>query len=96
MTRATETVGDLTTQGGLQAAFASSAARRPHSPRSRYRQRSEKSPILWQAGMLLSVTGTVGSLCNVACAISDRVVAGWIRATPEVVVAPVAAAPSSA
>jgi hypothetical protein len=46
--------------------------------------------------MLLTVTGTVGSLCNVACAISDRVVAGWIRATPEVVVAPVAAAPSSA
>jgi hypothetical protein len=46
--------------------------------------------------MLLTVTGTVGSACNVACAISDRVVAGWIRASPEVVVAPVAVAPSSA
>jgi hypothetical protein len=46
--------------------------------------------------MLLTVTGTVGSLCNVACAISDRVVADWIRASPKVVVAPVAMAPSSA
>ena len=46
--------------------------------------------------MLLTVTGNVGSFCNVACAISDRVVAGWIRATPEVVVAPVAVAPGSA
>ena len=96
MTRATETIGDLTTQGGLQAAFASSAARRPHPPRSSYRRRTEKSPILWHAGMLLTVTGTVGSLCNVACAISDRALAGWIRATPEVVIAPVAATPNSA
>ncbi len=96
MTRATETIGDLTIQGGLQAAFASSAAGRPHSPRVSYRRRTEKSPILWHAGMLLTVTGTVGSLCNVACAISDRVVAGWIRATPEVVVAPLAVAPSPA
>jgi hypothetical protein len=46
--------------------------------------------------MPLTVTGTVGSLCNVACAISDRVLAGWSRATPEVVVAPVAATPNSA
>jgi hypothetical protein len=46
--------------------------------------------------MLLTVTGIVGSLCNVACAISDRVVAGWIRASPEVVIAPVAMALSSA
>ena len=53
-------------------------------------------PILWQPGMLLTVTGTVGSACNVACAISDPVVAGWITATPEVGVAPVAVAPSSA
>jgi hypothetical protein len=46
--------------------------------------------------MLLTVTGTVGSLCNVACAISDRVLAGWIRASPEVVLASVAVALSSA
>jgi hypothetical protein len=46
--------------------------------------------------MLLTVTGTVGSLCYAACAISDRVVAGSIRASPEVVVAPVAVGPSSA
>ncbi len=44
--------------------------------------------------MLLTVTGAVGSLCNVA--ISDRAVAGWIRASPEVGVAPVVVAPSSA
>lgn len=46
--------------------------------------------------MPLTVTGTVGSLCNVACAISDPVVAGWIRAGREVVIAAVAVAPSSA
>ena len=46
--------------------------------------------------MPLTVTGTVGSLCNVACAVSDPVVAGWIRASPEVVIAAVAVAPSSA
>jgi hypothetical protein len=96
VTRATEAIGDPAIQGGLQTAFASSTAGRPHSPRRSYRRRTEKSPILWQAGMLLTVTGTVGSLCNVACAISDRVLAGWIRASPEVVVAPVAVAPSSA
>ena len=95
MTRATETIGDLTIQGGLPAAFASSSAGRPHSAHITCRRRIETSPILWQPGMLLTVTGTVGSLCNVACAISDRVVAGWIRATPEVVIAPVAVAPSS-
>ena len=96
MTRATETIGDLTIQGSLPAAFASSSACRPHSPRSSCRRRTEKSPDLWHAGVLLTVTGTVGSLCNVACAISDRVVAGWITATPEVGVAPVVVAPSSA
>jgi hypothetical protein len=46
--------------------------------------------------MLLTVTGTVGSLCDAACATSDRVVADGIRASPEVVLAPVAVAPSSA
>ena len=46
--------------------------------------------------MLLTVTGTVGSLRNVACAISDPVIAGWIRASPRVVIVPVAVAPSSA
>jgi hypothetical protein len=60
------------------------------------RRRTEKSPILCQAGVLLTVTGTVGSLRYAACAISDRVIAGWIRASPRVVVVPVAVAPSSA
>jgi hypothetical protein len=46
--------------------------------------------------MLLTGTVTVGSLCDVACAISDRVVAGGIRASPEVVFAPVTVPPSSA
>jgi hypothetical protein len=96
VTRATDAIGDLPIQGGLQAAFAGSADGRPHSAHITCRRRTEKSPILWQAGMLLTVTGTVGSRCNVACAISDRVLAGWIRASPEVVVAPVAVAPSSA
>jgi hypothetical protein len=46
--------------------------------------------------MLLTGTVTVGSLCDVACAISDRVVADGIRASPEVVLAPVTVPPSSA
>jgi hypothetical protein len=46
--------------------------------------------------MLLTVTGTFGSLCDVACAISDRVVADEIRVSPESVVAPVTVPPSSA
>jgi hypothetical protein len=46
--------------------------------------------------MLLTVTGTVGSLCHATCATSDRVVADGIRASPEVVAAQVAVAPSSA
>ena len=45
--------------------------------------------------MLLTVTGTGGSLCDVARAISDRVVADGIRASPEVVVAPVTVPSSS-
>lgn len=98
MTRATETIGDPI-RGAVsrpRALAASSAAGRPHSAHITCRRRIETSPILWPAGMLLTVIGTVGSLCNVACAISYRVVAGWIRATPEVVVAPGAVAPSSA
>jgi hypothetical protein len=47
--------------------------------------------------MLLTGTVTVGSLlCDVACPISDRVVADGIRASPEVVLAPVTVPPSSA
>jgi hypothetical protein len=42
------------------------------------------------------LTGTVDSLCDVACVISERVVADGIRASPEVVVAPVTVPPSSA
>jgi hypothetical protein len=59
------------------------------------RRRDEKSLSLCQAGVL-TLAGTVGSLCYAASAISDRVVAAWIRSSPEVVVAPVAVAPSSA
>ena len=46
--------------------------------------------------MLLTGTVTAGSLCHVACAISDRVVADGIRASPKVVFAPVTVPPSSA
>jgi uncharacterized membrane protein YbhN (UPF0104 family) len=46
------------------------------------------------AGALLAVTGTVGTLCYAAWAIADRVVAGRIAATPEVIAAPVVAAPT--
>ncbi len=48
------------------------------------------------AGVLVAVTGTVGSLCYAAWAITDRIVAGRLSASPEVAVAPVAAAPTSA
>jgi hypothetical protein len=44
--------------------------------------------------MLLTGTVTAGSLCHVACAISDRVVADGIRASPKVV--PVTVPASSA
>jgi hypothetical protein len=53
-------------------------------------------PDLWQAGMLLTGTDTVDSLCDVACVISDRAAADRIRARPEVVFAPVTVPPSSA
>jgi hypothetical protein len=102
VTRAIETIGDLPTRGAvLQAACACSADGPPHSAHTHThthtcRRQIERSPILWQAGMLLTVTGTVGSLYNVACANSDAVVARWIRASTEVVIAPVAVAPSSA
>jgi hypothetical protein len=46
--------------------------------------------------MLLTGTVTVGSLCDVAGVISERVVAGGIRASPKVVFAPVTVPPSSA
>jgi len=58
------------------------------------RRRTEQSPIFWQAGML--VTGTVDSLCDVACGISERVAADRIRASPEVALAPVTVPPSLA
>jgi hypothetical protein len=53
-------------------------------------------PDLWQAGMLLTGTVMVYSLCDVACVISERVAADRIRASPEVVVAPVTVPSSSA
>jgi hypothetical protein len=55
-----------------------------------------KPPIFWQAGVLLTGTVTAGSLCDVACGISERVAADRIRAGPEVVIAPVTVPPSSA
>jgi hypothetical protein len=94
--RATAAIGDLPIRHGLEAAWASSTDGPPHSAHLTCRQRTEKSPILWQAGILLTVTGTVGSLCHAARAISGRVFAGWIRASPDVVLAPAAVAPSSA
>ena len=60
------------------------------------RRRTELSPIFWQAGMLLTGTVIVDSLCDVACGISERVAADRIRVSPEVVVAPVTVPPSSA
>jgi uncharacterized membrane protein YbhN (UPF0104 family) len=49
------------------------------------------------AGVLLTVTGTVGSICYAAWAITDRIVAGRLSAGPETVVEPVVAvAPTSA
>jgi hypothetical protein len=46
------------------------------------------------AGVLLTVTGTIGSLCYSAWAIVDRIAAGRLTVSPEAVVAPVAAAPT--
>ena len=48
------------------------------------------------AGVLLTVTGTAGSLSYAAWAITDRVVAGRLNTSPEAVLAPVAVAPISA
>jgi uncharacterized membrane protein YbhN (UPF0104 family) len=49
------------------------------------------------AGVLLTVTGTVGSICYATWAITDRIVAGRLGTSPEPVVEPVVAvAPSSA
>jgi uncharacterized membrane protein YbhN (UPF0104 family) len=48
------------------------------------------------AGVLLTVTATVGSISYAAWAITDRIVAGRLSTSPETVVAPVAAAATSA
>jgi hypothetical protein len=49
------------------------------------------------AGVLLTVTGTVGSICYATWAITDRIVAGRLSTSPETVVEPVVAvAPTSA
>lgn len=45
------------------------------------------------AGVLLTVTGTVGSLCYAAWAITDRIATSRFRASPEVAVASTAVAP---
>jgi hypothetical protein len=47
------------------------------------------------AGVLLTVTGTLGALGFAAWAITDRMAAGRISASPEAVVAPVAVVPVS-
>ena len=46
------------------------------------------------AGVLLTVTGIVGSLCYAAWAIADRIVAGRLDVSPDVAVPPVVVAPS--
>jgi uncharacterized membrane protein YbhN (UPF0104 family) len=48
------------------------------------------------AGVLLTVTGIVGSLCYAAWAITDRIVGSRLSLRPEVVVPPVAVAPTQA
>jgi uncharacterized membrane protein YbhN (UPF0104 family) len=48
------------------------------------------------AGVLLTVTGTAGSLSYAAWAITDRVAAGRLNTSPEAVLAPVAVAHTSA
>jgi hypothetical protein len=48
------------------------------------------------AGVLLAVTGTFGSLCYAAWAITDRIVAGRLRVSTDVVEAPVTVTPTSA
>ena len=46
------------------------------------------------AGVLLTVTGIVGSLCYAAWAITDRIAAGRLDVSPDVRVPPVAVAPT--
>jgi uncharacterized membrane protein YbhN (UPF0104 family) len=48
------------------------------------------------AGVMLAATGTAGSLCYATWAITDRIVAGRLSASPEVAVAPITPVPSSA
>jgi hypothetical protein len=48
------------------------------------------------AGVLVAVTGTLGSLCYAAWAITDRAVGGRLGLSPEIAVAPVAQTTSSA
>jgi len=48
------------------------------------------------AGVLLTVTGIVGSLCYAAWALTDRIVGGRLNVTPDVGVPPVAVAPTQA
>jgi uncharacterized membrane protein YbhN (UPF0104 family) len=48
------------------------------------------------AGVLLTVTATVGSISYAGWAVTDRIVAGRLSTTPETVVAPVAVAATSA
>lgn len=43
------------------------------------------------AGVMLTVTGTVGSLCYAGWAVADRVLAGRLGISPEVAVAPIRA-----
>jgi hypothetical protein len=95
---ATEAIDDLPIQGGVSRPRTLALAQLRAGRIERLllcRRRDEKSQSLCQAGVLLTLAGTV-SLCYAACAISDRVVAAWIRPSPQVVVAPVAVAPSSA
>jgi hypothetical protein len=40
------------------------------------------------AGVMLTATGTVGSLCYAAWAVTDRLVAGRVVVAPDVAVAP--------
>jgi hypothetical protein len=97
VTRATAAIGDLPIRGAVFRPRA--LAQLMAGPRSAHlarRRRTEKSPILRQAGTLPTVTGSVGSRCHAACATSDWVGADGIRASPEDVAAPVAVAPSSA
>jgi hypothetical protein len=55
-----------------------------------------KSSIFWQAGMMLTGTGTVGFVCDDACAISRWVAVDGISARRDVGVAPVTVPPRSA